>query len=223
MTIIVVGAEKGGTAKTRCATNIAVLAAADGVDVVVLDTDRQRSATSFFDIRKGEGIEPAVPVLGLPPNPATELADLAGRYQLVIVDIGAQNYRIMLECALLADMVLVPCGPDQQELESTLGVFAALKSAGPRHAKGSIPAYCVLTRVSPVEGARVTAEMRKYLEESEVPVFDSKLAYRTAWLASGKTGRAVTELRGKDRSEKAAEEMTAFYKEILKKIKGGSK
>ena len=217
--VITIGAEKGGVAKSRLATHIAALAATHGIDTVLLDTDMQGSSTSWSRIRNVEGITPPVNVLTLPPNPARELANLASRYELVVVDIGAQNYRTMLECALLSDMVLVPCGPDQQEIESTLSVFDTLKEMGPRHDQGAIPAHVVLTRISPLETAKATIELRAYLASEGISVFDSALAYRSAWLQTGKTGRAVFELKGKDRSQKAVDEIEAVYAEILKRIK----
>lgn len=213
--VITIGAEKGGVAKTRLATHIAALAAAEGVDVVLLDTDKQGSATSWSRIRNEEKVEPPVTVLALPPNPARELANLAGKYSLVVVDIGAQNYRTMLECALLSDLVLVPCGADQQEIESTLNVCDALKGLGPRHPKGQVPYAVVLTRVSPVENAKATSDLRAYLASEGIDVFKSHIASRTAWLATGRSGRAVHELKGKDRSQKAVDEMRAVYDEIL--------
>jgi chromosome partitioning protein len=216
--VITIGAEKGGVAKTRLATHIAALAAADGVDVVLLDTDKQGSATSWSRIRNEEGVTPAIPVLALPPNPARELANLSEKFTLVVVDIGAQNYRTMLECALLSDIVLVPCGADQQEVESTLSVFETLKAMGPRHEQGQIPAYVVLTRVSTTELSKATVELRDYFASEEIPVFASQIASRAAWLATGKTGRAVHELKGKDRSPKAISEMRAVYDEIIKRI-----
>ncbi|MGC3030407.1 AAA family ATPase [Burkholderia sp. DN3021] len=219
--VITIGAEKGGVAKTRLATHIAALAASEGVDVVLLDTDKQGSAMSWSRIRNEEGVTPAIPVLALPANPARELANLANKYTLVVVDIGAQNYRTMLECALLSDLVLVPCGADQQEVESTLNVFSTLKDMGPRHERGEIPAYVVLTRVSPVEGAKATADLRSYLESEDIRLFDAQIPQRAAWLATGKTGRAVHELKGRDRSKKAIDEMDAVYREILERINGG--
>jgi len=216
--VITIGAEKGGVAKTRLATHIAALAASNGVDVVLLDTDKQGSAISWVKIRNDEGITPSIPVLALPPNPARELANLSTRYTLVVVDIGAQNYRTMLECALLSDIVLVPCGPDQQEVESTLNVFDTLKQMGARHEKGHIPAHVVLTRVSPVEGARATLDLREFFGGENVSVFDSQIAHRASWLATGKSGRAVHELKGKERSQKAINEMQAVYDEILNRI-----
>lgn len=216
--IITIGAEKGGVAKSRLATHIAALAVTQGVDAVLLDTDAQGSSTSWSRIRNSEGVAPAINVLTLPPNPVRELANLSTRYELVVVDIGAQNYRTMQECALLSDLVLVPCGADQQEVESTLSVFDTLKAMGPRHEKGEIPAHVVLTRVSPAPNAKATTELREYFRSEGISVFDAAIAYRSAWLQSGKAGRTVCELKGKDRSLKAIEEIEAVYAEILKRI-----
>ncbi len=216
--IITVGAEKGGVAKTRLATHIATLAAKSGADVVLLDTDKQGSATSWSRIRKEAGASPQVPVMALPPNPALELASLANKYHLVVVDIGAQNYRTMLECALLSDLVLVPCGADQQEIESTLNVFDALRQVGPRHPKGEVPAAVVLTRVSTLAKAKATADIRDYFASENVDVFTAHIASRSSWLVTGRSGLIVSELTGKERSEKAVEEMQAVFDEIIQRI-----
>jgi len=218
--VVTIGAEKGGVAKTRLATHIAALAACSGVDVVLLDTDKQGSAMSWSRIRNEEGVLPAIPVLALPANPARELANLASKYTLVVVDIGAQNYRTMLECALLSDLVIVPCGPDQQEVESTLNVFETLKEMGPRHETGEIPAHVVLTRVSSKENAKATRELREYFASEGISVFDAHIAQREAWRATGKSGKALHELKGADRSPKAIEEMQAVYDEIIVRING---
>jgi chromosome partitioning protein len=213
--VITVGAEKGGVAKTRLATHIAAIAASQGVDVVLLDTDRQGSAVSWSRIRNDEGVLPSIPAFALPANPARELANLSSRYSLVVVDIGAQQYRSMLECAQLSDLVVVPCGPDQQEVESTLAVFTSLRDLDARHARGRVPAYCALTRVSTKPDAKATTELRAYLESEGVPTLRAHAAQREAWRATGKTGRALHELRGSDRSTKAIAEMQAMYDEIV--------
>lgn len=213
--VITIGAEKGGVSKTRLATHIAALAASQGVDVVLLDTDKQGSAMSWARIRNDEGVAPSIPVLALPANPARELANLASKFSLVVVDIGAQNYRTMLEAAQLSDLVLVPCGTDQQEMESTLSVFEALRGLDGRHQSGRIPAYAVLTRVSPKEYARATVELREFLSGEGIPVCKSHIAHREAWKATGKTGRALHELKGSDRSPKAIQEMQSLYDELV--------
>ena len=213
--VITIGAEKGGVSKTRLATHIAALAASQGIDVILLDTDRQGSAISWSRIRNEEGVAPSIPVLALPANPARELANLASKFSLVVVDIGAQSYRTLLECAQLSDLVLVPCGNDQQEMESTLSVFEALRGLDGRHQSGRIPAHVVLTRVSPKENAKATVELRDFLRGEGISVCQSHIAHREAWKATGKTGRALHELKGADRSPKAIREMQSLYDEIV--------
>jgi len=218
--VVTIGAEKGGVGKTKLATHIAALAMCAGEDVVLLDTDKQGSSMSWSRIRNEEGVIPGIPVLALPVNPARELANLAEKYALVVVDIGAQNYRTMLECALLSDLVLVPCGPDQQEVESTLSVFESLKGMDNRHEAGAVPAHVVLTRVSTKENAKATNELREYFASEGISVFNAQIAQREAWRATGKSGKALHELRGADRSQKAIDEMQAVYDEILERING---
>ena len=216
--IITVGAEKGGVAKSRIATHIATLAAQSGVDVVLLDTDRQGSSASWCDHRNQEGVTPSIPVLFLPTNPVREIVNLSSKYALIVIDIGAQNYKTMLECALVSDMVIVPCGNDQQEIESTINVFRVLADMSPRHKSGLIPAHVLLTRVSATENAKSISELKEFFQMQNISVFDSYTAHRAAWLNTGKTGRALHELKGKDRSIKAIAEMQSVYDEILTKL-----
>lgn len=225
--ILCVGNEKGGVAKTRIATHIACIAASKGVDVVLLDTDPQGSASSWCSIRSKKGISPEIVCLALPPKPKSpsatlnggpikELQSLASKYDLVVIDIGAQNYQTMLECALVSDLVLVPCGPDQQEVESTMTTMMAMKDLNVRHEKGRVPAHVVLTRTSTKENAKVTSELMKLFRDYGLPVFTTHLPNREVWKTSGKTGKAVTELTGKDGSVKAKEEALALWEEIVK-------
>jgi chromosome partitioning protein len=129
----------------------------------------------------------------------------------------------MMESALVSDLVLVPCGADQQEVESALKVCDDLRQKGANHENGEIPAHIVLTRMSPLSNATATAGLRAMLKDEGVSVFDAQLAYRTAWLATGKSGKAVHELKGKERSPKAVAEMNAVYEEILYRINADTK
>lgn len=221
--IITIGAEKGGVGKTRLSTHTAALAAAEGIDVALLDTDLQGSAISWSRIRNAAGITPQIPVFSLPEKPLQELISLSSKYDLIVVDIGAQNYKTMLECALVSDLVLVPCGDDQQEIESALKVFDDLKNKNSKVLNGKIPAHIVLTRVSPVENSKLTQDLRTMFAEEGISVFDAHLAYRTSWKATGRTGRAVHELKGKERSQKAVDEMAAVFKEVFKRVKAAGK
>ncbi|WP_298150830.1 division plane positioning ATPase MipZ [Flavobacterium sp.] len=216
--IVVVGGEKGGVGKTRTSTHVAYLAVEEGVDAALLDTDRQGSAVSWCRIRNESEHQPTIPCFPLSVNAVKEIVELSKKFDLLVVDIGAQNYRTMLEMASIADMVLVPCGPDQQELESTLTVFSALSEISALRAT-PLNAHVILTRTSVRENSKATKEMYGLFEQCNIPVFESTLANREAWRASGKTGLSVCELTGKEYSEKANMEIRSVYNEIKKKVK----
>ena len=59
--IVLVGGEKGGTGKTTLATNLAALRAASGADVLLVDTDRQGSASFWAATRDENDALAAVP------------------------------------------------------------------------------------------------------------------------------------------------------------------
>ena len=60
MSVLVFGGEKGGTGKTTLATNIAAMLALKGKDVLLLDTDKQGTASFWATIREEDGVEPRV-------------------------------------------------------------------------------------------------------------------------------------------------------------------
>jgi chromosome partitioning protein len=217
MTIVVVGAEKGGVGKTGIAANLAAIAASDGVEVILLDTDTTGSATAWSRIRTEEAVEPGVIVLTVPEKPLQELTKLSSKFDLIIVDIGAQNYRTMLQAAVLADILLVPTGPDQFELESTQAVFETLRQMSSRHPKGQFPAYAVLNKCSTNPRSKEADLLGAFLTECEIPQMDSRLGYRAAWRSVNRTGRALHELKGKEFDARAAEQMRALYDEIVTK------
>lgn len=216
--ILTIGHEKGGVGKSRTSIALASMAASDGVDVLLLDTDAQGSSSRWSRLRNAEGVEPAVPVLALADKPLRELLNLAARYELIIVDIGAQNYRTMKECVLVSDLVLVPCGPDQDELDTTANLFEELRTLDAKHRDGKVPAYALLTRLSTNARATDLEGAREWLTSAEVPVFDSAIRQRSAWRTIAETGRGLHELTGRSRDAKAVDEVRAVYDEVARRI-----
>lgn len=213
--ILVVGAEKGGVGKSLMATNIAVLAANADAKVCLLDTDQQGTASAWSRIRNENGIHPAISVLACPTNPKNELASLSAAYDLIVVDIGAQNYLTMQNTASVADMILIPCGPDQYEVESTLQVIQVLKSMDSKHKNGKVPGYIVLNNLPTNTRSVEAAELRATFTEDDYPVFTAGLCHRSSWRNSRRSGLAIHELTGKSRDLKASNEMLEIYNEIV--------
>jgi chromosome partitioning protein len=211
--IIVVGNEKGGVGKTALATNIAALAAADNLEVLLLDTDTNGSSSAWIRIRNEEQVTPVIPLLTVSQNPQNELKHLASKYDLIIVDIGANNYATMLNSAKVADMVLVPTGADQMEVESTFHTFAALREMDAKHKNGKVPAFVVLNQLSTNSKSKEEAALREYLASEHLPLFDSALRARSSWRNARRGGLAVHELKGREADPKAAAEMKAIFAE----------
>ena len=60
MSIVLFGGEKGGSGKTALATNMAAMLALAGKDVLLLDTDRQGTASFWATVREETDVEPRI-------------------------------------------------------------------------------------------------------------------------------------------------------------------
>ena len=103
--ILLLGGEKGGTGKSTIATNLAAWLAVHGGDVILVDTDVQRTAANWVDRRNLLNGVPAL-LNGVPAVQCAErrgnvfhtLRDLAKRYEQVIVDAGGRDSEERLCC-----------------------------------------------------------------------------------------------------------------------------
>lgn len=219
MTVVVLGAEKGGVGKTSLALNFTVLAAESGADVVLLDTDRQKTASNWLALRTEEEALPPVSVLANSADPLHEIASLSRRYELVVVDIGAQNYRALVECGMLADVYIVPTSTSALDLDTTEDLFQLLQRLKPRNRKHKVDACVALCKVPPHPQSREVARTRDRLAEAGVPVLQTALPQRSAWRSMANTGRALHELPGQHQDLRATQEMRALFDEVVTRLR----
>lgn len=137
MAIIAVAGRKGGIGKSTIAGNLAAEFAEMGRSVVLLDADPQHSLVSWAE--QGEGLlsqcvrridkgDPAK--LKLKVKAAVEEADI------VLIDTPPGMPETAYQAAMLADLVLLPCGPsplDMFALKEAIGL--ALKARAARRSK----------------------------------------------------------------------------------------
>jgi chromosome partitioning protein len=91
--IVLFGGEKGGTGKSTLTTNLAVWLAKQGRDTIIVDTDRQMTASNWVDRRNAiEGLV-TVHCAEKHGNVFHAVRDLAQRYDEVIVDAGGARFR----------------------------------------------------------------------------------------------------------------------------------
>jgi chromosome partitioning protein len=199
--------QKGGSGKTTLAVHTAVAAQEDGERVVIVDTDLQKSATTWSDARQSD--TPAVA-----PVAATALPDVikASRHDaitLCIIDTAPHAAPDAARVAALADLVAIPCRPTAFDLAAAGSAVEIVKAAGVR-------AVFVLS-ACPLRAPEI-AETRAVLEGYGFPVAPVSISERRAFARAVASGRAVTEFDGEG---KAAQEIRALWRWFREQMKYG--
>ena len=210
--IVVVGGIKGGSGKTTVATNLAVIRAAEGRDLLLIDADDQETASDFTALRNerqagGAGYT-SIKLTGAAVR--TETLRLRGKYQDVVIDTGGRDTTSQRAALTVADVVLVPFVPrsfDVWTLEKVSGLVSEMRAANP-----ALRAYAFLNRTDP--RGQDNDDAAEVIRESESLSFlDAPLGTRKAFGNAAAQGCAVTELRPQD--PKAAEEMAILYRYVF--------
>ena len=145
MRTFLVASSKGGAGKTTLATNLAAHYALDGKRTVLVDADRQHSATRWGEKRAGL----ASAVLPVDGSRKGWEKSVPNDTQVMVVDAAAGDMAEDLEAFLdRADAVIVPVNPSMIDLEATVGFLNSLAKHS-RVRKGKLPVALVGNRLKP--------------------------------------------------------------------------
>jgi chromosome partitioning protein len=215
--ILVCGGIKGGSGKTTIATNIAVMSAGAGKDVLLVDADEQESATIFTAIRKREHTErPQYTSIILRDSAVrTELERMRDKYDDIIVDTGGRDTRSQRASLSLADILLLPFNPrslDIWTLENVEKLLEDMRTINP-----SLRAVSFLNRADPV--GTDNQESREILADvTGIEFAGVTIVNRKAFGKAVALGLSVMELRQPDR--KAMQEVLALYQYVFSADQG---
>ncbi|HLK67690.1 MAG TPA: AAA family ATPase [Bryobacteraceae bacterium] len=137
MAIIAVLGRKGGIGKSTIAGNLAGEFAAMGRKVVALDADPQHSLAAWAS--QGEGVLSRI-VEKVKTDTAEALEAKVHKVQkgvdLIVIDTPPGIPEVGYQAALVADLVLLPCGPSPLELFAMKEALAlSLKARAERRSK----------------------------------------------------------------------------------------
>lgn len=214
--LIVVGAEKGGTGKTTIAVNLAAMLALAGKSVMLVDTDRQKSASLWASARMQEEVHPTVPCCILDGTVGFSLISLKEKYDIVVVDAGGRDSVELRQAMAIADLQIIPVRPSQFDTW-TLDSMAALRREIERKTGSVCPAKLVLNAISPNPASRESEEARAALKEFEdaFATTNTALVDRASFRRAARDGKSAIELTGSLADAKAAAELRRLYLEIM--------
>ncbi|WP_346914069.1 ParA family partition ATPase [uncultured Roseibium sp.] len=208
--ILTVAQQKGGSGKTTLAAHLAVaLSKKSKGGVAILDVDPQGSLGTWFEAREDALGEEGT---GLEFRTASgwgarrEARSLARSHDYVIIDTPPKTDVDAKPAIDAADFVIVPIQPTPVDLWATSQTIQLA-------AREDTPALLVLNRVPP--RASLTKEMTDAIASSGYDALDARLGNRTGYASSMGQGHTVTETAP---SSKAAEEVAALIKELLKRL-----
>ena len=213
MSIVLFGGEKGGTGKTTLATNMAAMLALQGKDVLLLDTDRQGTASFWATVREDTEIDPRIAcVQKFGKGLASQVRDLADRYDEIVIDAGGRDSMELRYSLGVADRAYIPVQPFQFDIWTIRQMDELIEMA--QGLNENLQAFIVLNRVSTNPAVREDQETRDFFEQEafqHLALLDTVLRDRIAFRKSGRDGLSVVEWK---LDKKAANEMNQLYKEV---------
>jgi chromosome partitioning protein len=209
--IYTIGGIKGGSGKTTIAVSLTIMLANSGRKVLLVDADKQATATEFSEWRtqtlKHTGF---ISIQLSDMRVRNEILKLKADYDDIIIDAGGRDTASQRAALAVSDMLIVPFIPksfDIWTLEQVVQLVEEMKIANP-----VINVYALLNRVDNNE--KDIEEGRAYIEETGVfKVLKNTLHERKVFANAAASGLAVTEFKPKN--EKATQEIQSLFDEIL--------
>lgn len=217
--IYTIGGIKGGSGKTTLAISLTVMLANSGKKVLLVDADKQATATDFSQWRTETLKDTGFTSIQLSDmRVRSEVLKFKDDYDDIIIDAGGRDTASQRAALAVSDVLIVPFAPksfDIWTLEQVVQLVKEMQIANP-----DLKTYALLNRVDGNE--KDIQEARTYIEESEIlPVLKNTLHERKAFASAAASGLAVTEFKPKN--HKAIEELEALFDEILQRTRQKSK
>jgi len=211
--IILIGGEKGGTGKTTIATNLAAERTRKTGSLLLIDTDRQPSASFWCSIREDNHINPRIAsIQKFDKGVRTETLFLKEKYRDIIIDAGGRDSLELRGALLVADKVIFPLRPSQFDLW-TLGRLNTLIDIA-AEVNEKLKVYLLINQAHTNPVVKEVAEAKGLI--SEFPKFTllntlicERISYRRATIR----GMSVVEYIPED--QKAVEEIKNLYNEVF--------
>ncbi len=207
--ILALAGQKGGVGKSTVAISIAAELVTRKRKVLLVDADPQGTSRTWGEVASEGGHPlPTIVAMGATMHRPDQLPRVAGGYDHVVIDCPPRHGEIQRSALMVADVVLLPCGPsaaDAWALASSVELVTEARSLRPE-----LVAFIVITRKQ--VNTAISKGARDVLAQSGVPVAATELGYRVAFAEALGAGLGATTYAPKDA---AATEVRALVDELL--------
>jgi len=216
--IVLFGGEKGGVGKSTLLSNLAVLRALSGREILLLDTDPQVSLAGWNAIRDENELEPSITCVQRSVKKDSikafirEVRKLEEKYDDIFIDAGGRDSVELRSAMVVADIMLSPIQASQYDLWSLERLDELVQEASPSNLE--LKAYTVINRVSTNPSVKEAEEAMELLAEfPNLCTLKTTLKDRISFRKSVREGKSVLEFLPKDK--KAITEIKELYKELF--------
>lgn len=215
--IILFGGEKGGAGKTTLATNIATLRTIKQRDTLLVDTDRQSTASWWCSAREEASIIPRISsVQKYEKAVRTEIVELSKKFTDIIVDAGGRDSPELRGALLVCDTAVFPLRPSQFDLWTLRRLSILVETA--KEINEDLEAYIVVNSASPNPIVKEVEEMRDLVKEfTQFKMLNTNIHERIVYRRAAIVGMGVVEYKPED--TKAVNEIVNLYDELFGETK----
>jgi len=205
--IILIGSQKGGVGKSTLATSIAAMLAGQGADVVLVDADKQSTASTWADNREANTSLPRVACFQRTGKIIRQaLLDLDKRYSHVVVDCAGHDSIELRYAITVANLMLCPFRPSQPDLDTAPQLAGIIDEM--RGPNDSLKVFAVLTMCPSNPAITEIQDAQAYLAQvSDFTVIEPCIYDRKAYRDAVVDGKGVTE----SANDKAKAELLAVW------------
>jgi chromosome partitioning protein len=212
--ILVVGGIKGGVGKSTLASNLAVLAARDGRDVLLIDGDTQETTMTWAAARgdrENVSTDRVTTVALVGKGVRDELRRLKPKYETIIIDAGARDTTTQRSALTIADTVLLPFaprGPDLWTIDAAIEMINEIRAVNE-----TLRALALVNRADPIGNDNAEAEAAFGEHADVLETVPLRVGNRKGIAVAHLMGLAAVEMARPD--TKAVSELDALYRYVF--------
>lgn len=198
---------KGGCGKSTIAINVARALQLRGLEVAVLDTDKQSTAQNW----RASGSEELLPVFGVEKtaNLESTAQGLIDAFDVAVIDGGAHLQEMHAAIIKQSDLVLIPVQPSPGDIWPTETIVELIRTR--QQVTGSPQAAFVINRRK--HGTRLGKATEEALKQFELPVWEGTVD-RVAYAEALGNGISVVE----SGNQKAAAEVEMITDNVIETL-----